>query len=712
MVITMKNLFDKFIQVTKSKWTYIYVPAILLAVFFYLITFNNVHLDTYEIERFDRAKETIRSPISVENESETERKTRESVQAVTDRYSIIDDIKEERLSYVDEFIDAIDTVKSEAKSTEKKSDEETLSLSDQVKEVKDILADEITSNVSDDTILAFLELDEKNRDKGLKVFTDGLQATLDSGVRIENIQTSKEELNSLIGHADLSKKERSAFQGLTDLVVVENSFFDMEKTMAARNEAASNVEPVMIRAGDVIAREGQIITNEIYEDLQLVGLLKQQQNLFPAIGLALFVLLMIATIIVELNRLYNRKMLNFNMSLIIISSSFIVISMMKVFSLFIDQLNYLYFVAPIAVGVLLIKVLAYERLSIIFAVIYSILGAIIFNGELPGVLNIEAGIYFLIFQFAAIFSLNILQDRMTLFKSTVVMALCNLVTIMIFMFLSYIPYSMTLLLVYVVMALTAAILSTVLTIGLLPFFETTLGILSDNRLLALANPNQKLLKKLLNEAPGTYHHSIMVANLSETACEAIGANGLLARVGAYYHDIGKTVKPNFFIENQVAIQNPHDFLPPEDSAKIIIDHVNDGVKMLEEADLPKEIIDIAKQHHGTSLVEYFYYQAKQKDDTVEEKDFRYPGPVPLTKEAAVISICDSVEAAVRSLKEPSPEKIDEIVHAIIQKRLIDGQFNESPITVKEINLVHQTVCDTLKGIFHSRIQYPSEEDKK
>lgn len=168
MVITMKNLFDKFIQVTKSKWTYIYVPAILLAVFFYLITFNNVHLDTYEIERFDRAKETIRSPISVENESETERKTRESVQAVTDRYSIIDDIKEERLSYVDEFIDAIDTVKSEAKSTEKKSDEETLSLSDQVKEVKDILADEITSNVSDDTILAFLELDEKIVTKGLK----------------------------------------------------------------------------------------------------------------------------------------------------------------------------------------------------------------------------------------------------------------------------------------------------------------------------------------------------------------------------------------------------------------------------------------------------------------------------------------------------------------------------------------------------------------
>src|SRR5699024_2867281 len=146
-------------------------------------------------------------------------------------------------------------------------------------------------------------------------------------------------------------------------------------------------------------------------------------------------------------------------------------------------------------------------------------------------------------------------------------------------------------------------------------------------LIALANPNQPLLKKILTEAPGTYHHSVMVANLSETACEQIGANGLLARVGAYYHDIGKTKKAQFFIENQVSIRNPHDFLPPEESAKIIIDHVRDGVKMLEKEQLPKEIIDIAMQHHGTSLVEYFYYQAKQADENIEESTFRYPGPI-------------------------------------------------------------------------------------
>src|SRR5699024_6289095 len=176
---------------------------------------------------------------------------------------------------------------------------------------------------------------------------------------------------------------------------------------------------------------------------------------------------------------------------------------------------------------------------------------------------------------------------------------------------------------------------------LMPFFETGLGILTDSKLLHLANPNQPLLRKILQDAPGTYHHSVMVANISETACEAIGANGLLARVGAYYHDIGKTVRPQFFIENQLSNQNPHDRMDPKESAKIIISHPYDGVEMLKENKLPKEIIEIAKSHHGTSLLKFFYYKEKEKNPDVQEEEFRYPGPKPQLKEAAVVSICDS-----------------------------------------------------------------------
>src|SRR5690625_3751204 len=300
------------------------------------------------------------------------------------------------------------------------------------------------------------------------------------------------------------------------------------------------------------------------------------------------------------------------------------------------------------------------------------------------------------------------------------MGIVNIITVLLFILISFEKYTLVDLLTQSGFAVVSALLSAVLTLGLLPFFETSLGILSDIKLLQLSSPNQRLLQKLLVEAPGTYHHSIMVANLSETACEAIGANGLLARVGSYYHDIGKTLHPHYFIENQVSIKNPHDMIEPIQSAEIIIKHPYEGAELLRKERLPKEIIDIAEQHHGTTLLKYFYYKDKESNKHVREEDYRYPGPKPQTKkatikqqkkEAANICICDSVEAAVRSLKEPTKDKIDEIVSAIINDRLMDGQLDQTPLTIRELNTVHSTICDTLKGIFHSRIQYPMKEAK-
>jgi cyclic-di-AMP phosphodiesterase PgpH len=259
---------------------------------------------------------------------------------------------------------------------------------------------------------------------------------------------------------------------------------------------------------------------------------------------------------------------------------------------------------------------------------------------------------------------------------------------------------------YLITALVSGIGSAVLTIGLLPFFEASFGILSTMRLIELSNPNHPLLRKILMEAPGTYHHSVMVANLAESACEAIGANGLLARVGSYYHDIGKTRRPNFYIENQMHLENPHDRLPPDKSANIIIAHVTDGSNILKKYHMPKEIIDIAEQHHGTTLLKVFYHKAIQGDTEIKEEDYRYPGPKAQTKESAVVGIADSVEAAVRSLSHPTPELIESLVKKIVADRLQDGQLNECDITIKEIETVSHALCETLKGIFHSRIEYP------
>ena len=231
------------------------------------------------------------------------------------------------------------------------------------------------------------------------------------------------------------------------------------------------------------------------------------------------------------------------------------------------------------------------------------------------------------------------------------------------------------------------------------------------KLIELSNPNHPLLKKILTEAPGTYHHSIMVANLADRACEAVGANGLLARVASYYHDIGKTKRPHFFIENQMNMENPHERLDPETSRDIILAHTKDGAEILRQHNMPREIIDVALQHHGTSLLKYFYHKAKENGD-VTESDFRYPGPKPKSKEIAIISIADSVEAAVRSMQDPTKEKIEKLVHNIIKDKLNDGQFSECDLTFKELSIIEKTLCETLYGIFHNRIEYPDSPKER
>lgn len=702
----MKKFIDKLFSIfnSESKAIAIYLPMFILLAFIFVITINNVYTKTYDIERFDRAKETIRSPITIENEVETDRKMRETVSNVVDRYTVSEEITEEQVGLLEELFDAIETIEKED------TNKTPISLEDKTTHLEEILSEELINEIDEVVFMQLFRLDVKERTKAKKTFIQSVEKTLNNGVRIENIQSAKEEVKSILKYSSLDDETKDAFKELIDFSVVENSFFDIEKTMEARNEAASGVEPVMIRSGDIIVREGQIVTNEIYEELQLVGLLNRGNQILPAIGLLIFATFLLSIITYELNRLYRRQHLIPAKTIAVLFISIITITLMKIMSLYTDQLQSVFLLVPVATGVLLIRLLIYERLAIILAIVYAILGSIIFNGEIPGSLNIESFLYFIFFQLAGIYLLRDVRDRMSIIKTAFGMAIINVMTIMFFLFLSFQQYYLIDFIIHASFGVAAAILSVVLTIGLMPFFETGLGILTDSKLLHLANPNQPLLRKILQDAPGTYHHSVMVANLSETACEAIGANGLLARVGSYYHDIGKTVNPYYFIENQVGIKNPHDFISAKESAEIIIGHVTNGAEMLKKEQLPKEIIDICLQHHGTSLVEYFYRMAEKEGKQVDEADFRYPGPRPQTKEAGVISICDATEAAVRSLDEPSNEKIANIVQNIVNNKLLDGQFNETPLTIKEIHTIRKTVCTTLQGIFHSRIQYPDKEE--
>ncbi|GAB3795385.1 HD family phosphohydrolase [Virgibacillus kimchii] len=685
-----------------------------LAVFFFFITISNVSMETYDIERFTNARDTIRSPITIENEQATQRQIRETVQAVEDRYNISEEVTEERMEYVMEIFEAISKLDNESLRPEEDGDEQLpvpVSNREKVQQLKEILSAEITESVNDSVFINLVETSEREREDALNLFVNVLEETMQDGVRTENIQSAKSTMKQSISYSELSPEIKNELNRLTDFAVVENSFFDMEKTMEARRDAASGVDPVVIRAGEVIVREGQTITNEIYEELTMVGALDNDRNLYPLIGLAILLIIISFIAAHELFWLARKKKLDRRKIIAVLIISIMVASFMKIVSLYTTEGNNLFFAVPVATGVLLIKQLIHERAAIVFSVLYAILGSIIFNGQIPGSLNIEAGIFFLLAQLGGIIFLMNVKDRLSILRSGIGMTIINVLTVLLFLFLSIEKYSTFDILIQSSFGLVSAFLSAVLMIGLLPFFETGLGILSDIKLLQLSSPNQPLLKKLLTEAPGTYHHSVMVANLSETACEAIGANGLLARVGAYYHDIGKTVRPHYFIENQLSINNPHDVITPKQSAEIIISHPYEGAEMLREHRLPKEIIDIAKQHHGTTLLKYFYYKEKETNKHVKEENYRYPGPKPQTKEAAIVCICDSVEAAVRSLKEPTEQKIEEIVSSIVNDRMTDGQLNDTPLTLQELDVVHRTVCDALKGIFHSRIQYPMKEAK-
>ena len=249
-------------------------------------------------------------------------------------------------------------------------------------------------------------------------------------------------------------------------------------------------------------------------------------------------------------------------------------------------------------------------------------------------------------------------------------------------------------------------LATLFVQPLIYIYEKMFGLVSDVSLLELSDTNSKLLKRLANEAPGTFHHSLQVANLAEAAASEIGANTMLIRVGALYHDIGKMNNPTFFIENQATSVNPHDELAPDESAKTIIDHVLDGIEIAKSNKLPDRIIDFIRTHHGTSTVYYFYQKAKELDEDVAKEKFQYPGPIPFSKETAILMMADSVEAASKSLKEPTSQKIDQFVERIIDKQMDAQQFMNADITLKEIVAIKKVLKKKLNNIYHLRIEYP------
>jgi len=359
---------------------------------------------------------------------------------------------------------------------------------------------------------------------------------------------------------------------------------------------------------------------------------------------------------------------------------------------------------PVPLGGVLLTVLFNVRLAFAGSLVLTILTGIML------VAPIEYFLFTFVGSLVGIFSLAGRQERTAFFRAGSVLGLANAYTVLAF---ALVEGDASRLLADMVGGLVNGAMVAVLATGLLPLLEHSFGRTTDFTLLELSNLNEPMLRHLVLMAPGTYHHSIMVGTLTEAAAEAVGANALLCRVGAYYHDIGKTRHPAYFIENQSDALNRHDKLAPSLSRAILMAHVKEGVEMARAYGLPEVLVDLIPQHHGTRLVSYFYQRARERADpdlqAVKEEDYRYPGPKPQTREAAILMLADAVEAAARSLSDPTPSRIQGAVQKIINGIFVDGQLDECDLTLRDLHLIANGFVRILTGIFHHRVDYPGAQ---
>ncbi|OAT74475.1 HD family phosphohydrolase [Parageobacillus thermoglucosidasius] len=679
-----------------------YLLFLFLGLFLFTALYAQVKPRQYEMRLFDIATETIRSPITIEDKETTEKLKKEAANKVADVYTLKKEYAENRVDLISSLFTTIVEIQDEAKGKNKEQAE-------MVDKLKERLPQEWFSYLSEGEWEKLLQAAPEDINTAKEAAVTAVHSIMAERITKSELERARAKVQDELEYVILPPALKKIVVKLTKQAIIPNVIYDRAATEEKRRQAMDEVKPVKILQGQVIVEEGQFITNEIYRQLQLVGLLQNDRSFQPLIGLFLFVLLLLSPVIYY----FGREKTNTN--LFVYATIFtIMILVMELIRLIPESDTFSAgYLVPVAFGTMLVRIFIGERMAIITSILCAVCGSLMFHEETGtnGTIQVSLAVYLVTSGLAGSFFLHKQLRKAKIWQAGVFVAFINIVVMLALNLLKNGHYSLAETGIFLLMAFASGIFSAILTIGLLPVLEASFGILSSMKLIELSNPNHPLLRKILTEAPGTYHHSIMVANLAEAACEAIGANGLLARVACYYHDIGKTKRPRYFIENQIG-GNPHDHLSPQLSKNIILAHVSDGVAILKKHHMPKEIIDIAEQHHGTTLLKYFYHKALEQMGYVSEEEFRYPGPKPQTKEAAIISIADSVEAAVRSLSNPSQEKIEKIVRGIIAERLQDNQLNECDITLKELETVATSLCETLNGVFHSRIEYPEIRKEK
>ncbi len=515
----------------------------------------------------------------------------------------------------------------------------------------------------------------------------------------KSLLSIKEEVDKL----DLNSSSREICYQIISEFIEPNIVVDTEKTEAAREQRASEYEIVYYLKGEMIIDKNQIITEEAYHAILDLGLVKgsYREIIIPVVGFSVIVGLIFFSAVLYIKEFYKTVSSTRREVLLIFT-----LYMAAIFMCF-ALINVSYYYIPIIVVTMLIAVLVDERLAIMLNVFITIICAFIYRGETEFIL------FFLLSGTCISLIAKYTTERNKIMVVGFLASLINFVVIIGISFVFSRTYTTETFYTGVFAAATG-IISVILAIGSLPIWEAVFGIVTPIKLLDLANPNNPLLRRLTIEAPGTYHHCLIVANLAETAAYDIDANPSLARVGAYYHDIGKLKYPTYFFENKVG-KNLHDDMNPYESVQVITSHVAYGLELADTYRLPRDVKDIVGQHHGTTLMKYFYYKAKSLNPEieVEQNDFRYKFETPKSKESAIVMLADTVEAAVRSML-PSVKSIDEVetfVRELVNDKVSDGQLNDSSLTLRDIETIIKSFMRVFKGMYHERIAYPKAPAK-
>lgn len=558
--------------------------------------------------------------------------------------------------------------------------------------------------LSNRQLMAYENLTAEQRKAFANDCVSVLKQIYDKGVTADGLTEAKASGLTYLQELAWSSDLKTMAGVILSAAVEPNLIVDEAAVEAAKEEKRAEVDEVLIRKNQKIVDEGEIITQEIYDKLVALNLVSEtglEGSLMPMLGSLVITGMLFAALYLFFRWGKGNILLKPNE----IRMLFTIYMMMVLLIRILANLT-VFTIVPVGLFAMLVSLLVGRRMALWLNALFCIIGCFIFNGD------VQFLMYALISGTFAALIIQKTDKRSHLIPAALGMAAVDFVTTISLGFFFGEGYSTELLFQSGIGAVTG-LLSMIVAVGSLPFWENMFEANTPLRLMELTNPNNELLRKLMIEAPGTYHHSLIVANLAETAVYDIGGNTALARAGAYYHDVGKLRYPQFFAENQSG-HNPHDELPPEKSAKIITGHTKGGLELAERYKLPPVVRDMIVEHHGNSLVKFFYFKALKLygAENVNEADYRYQGRIPSSRESAVVMLADTVEAAVRSMlgHGKTMEEAEAAVKNLMKDKLDDGQLNNSGLTLNELETIRLAFLKVFHGMYHERVSYPEQKE--